>query len=518
MKSLLRHKVLAALGGLLLAGNAFPALVSAAYEADDVGGANRLNYIEQRRRLAREEQLTDAQKKLVADTQEMEKHLRYPLNPDDPSPTAFEGDELTYDQTTGEFTAVGKVHIVQLDRHEFDTDGTVRGNLKKQQVELPGRAHVIQMTPGQSQVELDGYRAFYRYGEKTGSMEQAKGKVDHQYVSGKRFEFYPDHIVIYDGTTTKCGAIQPDYHLSGDRIVIIPNQTMTIYKAKFWVKNKVLLHKEKYVTSIAPDQQDKTDWIPRAGYGKDSGVWLREKLSQPLANRIEAHEDLYIDTKHGGRSHGDVTWYSKRAGSYALGYGYYEDSDDNWVKRKPNFDWNYGHPIPGTRLSYGLGYRIGRWENTKTGLESTHQVYSVGLSHAPITWDRWTLTLSGGYDVTKESEDDSIVRGVWTDVGLLRDFDSRWAGYLAYAYNRNNTRNSLFDFDLDDYSAKVEGGVSYVVTPRDRLMTAMEWDADRGRMHDIDYYWFHDLHCAQFIVRYRSKQNTWKVQWQFTPW
>ena len=51
-----------------------------------------------------------------------------------------------------------------------------------------------------------------------------------------------------------------------------------------------------------------------------------------------------------------------------------------------------------------------------------------------------------------------------------------------------------------------------------RVAAALEWNAQSGNLHDVDYYWFHDFHCTQLILRYRSKQDTWKVQWQFTPW
>lgn len=515
MKSL-THKQVSLCLGMIAAGLFLPGTVQAAYRGSSDAGMSRLDFIENQHRLERENRLSEAEQELISEVQEMQKHLRYSVRPDQPVPASFEGDELTYDQTTGEFTAVGKVHVVQMDGHSFDSPDSVRGNLQKQQVELPGKAHVIQITPGQSRVELDGYRAFYRYGAKTGSMESAKGKVDHQYVSGKRFEFYPDHIVIYDGTTTKCGAIRPDYHLSAERIEIYPNDKMILYKAKFWARGAVLFARDRYEKDLT--KEEPLDQLPRIGYSKDAGVWLKQDLSQPVANRVWTHEHLYASTKHGGRSYGDLDWATKKAGTFALSYGYFEDSDENWVKRKPNLDWNYGHPIKGTPFSYGLSYRVGRWENQSNGIESTHTVYGFGISRAPIVFHRWYLTLSTGYSVTKESYDDSTVKGLTFDAALLKDFDQRWAAYAAYSYSKNNTRNSLFDFDLDDYSQKIQTGLSYRVTDRDRVAAALEWNAQDGELNDLDYYWFHDFHCTQLILRYRSKQDTWKVQWQFTPW
>ena len=44
----------------------------------------------------------------------------------------------------------------------------------------------------------------------------------------------------------------------------------------------------------------------------------------------------------------------------------------------------------------------------------------------------------------------------------------------------------------------------------------MTWPDDKWSK--IDYYWYHDFHCTQMIVRYRSKENSWNIRWQFTPW
>ena len=96
---------------------------------------SRLDFIENQHRLERENRLSEAEQKLISEVQEMQKHLRYPVRPDQPVPASFEGDELTYDQTTGEFTAVGKVHVVQMDGHSFDSPDSVRGNLQKQQAQ-----------------------------------------------------------------------------------------------------------------------------------------------------------------------------------------------------------------------------------------------------------------------------------------------------------------------------------------------------------------------------------------------
>ena len=520
MKSFFPYRLAAGLLAAALPCTFAPQTVEAAYEADDDAGVNRLDFIENRHRTERENQPTAAMTQAVEEATEMQQHLRYPIDPAKAAPATFTGDELTYDQVTGEFTAKGHVHIVQADAHTFTTEDSVSGNLQKEEVTLPGHAKVVQMTPGQAKVDLDGYHAFYRYGAKEGTMEAAKGKVDHQYVTGKRFEFYPDHIVIHDGTATKCSAAHPDYLVKAATIEYWPDKLTVYHDAKFLIKGNVIAKKHLHIVRAGEEDKNR-DLIPRAGYDKNDGVWLREKFHRPVADRVEAHFEGKLMTKNdrGMRSHADLVWSSVGAGAYRLSYGYFQDGNENWIKRKPEFGWEYGHDIAGTPWSYRLGYSIGRWQSQKTSVESNHQVYSLGLYRAPWTFPgRWYVTLAGGYRVTRESYDDSIIRGTWGDAAVIHEFDDTWAAYLAYAFNKETSRNSVFDFDLDDYNKKFQAGLSFRATPRDRFVAACEWDAQHDEMHDVDYYWYHDMHCAQLILRYRSKQDTWKVQYQFTPW
>ncbi|MCI6284426.1 LPS-assembly protein LptD [Selenomonas sp.] len=506
-----------------------PPEAEAKYHSPDTeGGVQRLDYIEDEHRRQREEALTEAQKKAVAEAAAVQANVRYPADPSDPdtaakpAPTMFEGDELTYDQVTGDFQAAGKVHIVQADGHTFDTDDSVIGNLLKQQVELPGYAHIVQVTPGQTRVDLEGYQAFYRYGAKTGSLTNAKGKVGHQFVSGKRFEFYPDHMIIHDGTETKCSAKHPDYQVAAETIEYWPDKYTIYHNAKFLIKGNVVAQKKRHIVK-AGEEDTNTDWIPRMGYDETDGYWAIEDYSWQVAPRVSASFYGKAMTKKGMRSNEKLAWGTKKLGTFSLAYGYYEDGDYNWVKRKPELAWSYDHGIYGTKWSYGLGYSIGRWQNMENGIESTHQTYSLSFARQPfILGHDWYLTLSTGYNITKESYNDSTVRGMTFDSGLFHEFDDRFTIYAAYSYSKYTSEIALFDFDLDSYSRKFQGGLSWRFTPIDRLVAACDYDMQNKQMDDINYYWFHDMHCTQFILRYQWKYtdetSNWSIRYQFTPW
>ena len=485
----------------------------AAYKSSTDTGADKLDILENMRRHARENALTPEQKNLLKVTGEMRQNLRRELDPTKPVPTAFEGEELTYDQNTGEFTAVGKVHIIQLDNHQFDSE-MIRGNTIDQEIEIPEKSHMLQLTDNMPRVTLDGYHTFYNYGTKSGTMENASGKVDHQYVSGKRFEFYPDHVIIYDGTTTKCSAKVPDYHLSAEKITIWPNDRMILDNVKYWVKDKIIYTRDRVVQNLGPDAKGPD--YPRMGYNSKSGVWLAQDFNYNLARNVNAKLHLFASSKQHVRPYADVTWENAHS-TYILTYGYQEDNDNNWIKKEPSFIYRYGDRIGNLPLSYGLEYEIGRWSNN--GITSTHSKYTLGLAHDMIVFDpSWYLFLGTSFSVTRESANDSTVRGWNVDTTLLKYFDDTWAAYLGYYYASSNKENALFAYGLRSYDRKMETGLSYRMDDKNRFVVGFAFDLTSRRLRDIDYYWFHDIHCSQLVLRYRAKRREWQAHWEFIPW
>ena len=101
---------------------------------------------------------------------------------------------------------------------------------------------------------------------------------------------------------------------------------------------------------------------------------------------------------------------------------------------------------------------------------------------------------------------------------LMKLFDDRWAGYAGYEYNHVNAENSLFNYNTADYSQRGEAGFSYRLTKNDRVVAGIGYDLKTKHLRDVDYYWFHDLHCSQVILRYSPKKHKWHIDWQFIPW
>ena len=496
---------------LTVACTALPMTAHAAYRGNSDTGFQHLDFIENERREERANRLTPEQEKLLADVAEMAKHLRHPVTEEAPSPIAFEGDDLTYDERTGEFTAKGHVDIMQLAARRFQGD-YVEGNTVSGDISVPDRAHLLQLTEGASRVTLDGYRIQYNYKTREGTMAEAEGKVGGYYMTGKRFEFYPDKIVVYNGTQTKCSAEKPDYHLSADVAELYPGDKLVLTNVKFWLKNKVIFARKHYEVDIShPIQRN----FPSAGYDSDDGLWLEQTFDYDVAPRVTASANLYVTTNKGWRSHYDLGWGNGGA-SAVLTYGVFEDGDNVWVKKQPSLTLGYGQRLGQTPITYHLYSEYGRWYSD--GIHSNHWKYGVSVAHDTIPFHGYGLDLAAGYSVIRESYDRSRVQGLNASAYLTKKFSDRFAAYIGGLYTKTSKQNALFGFDQEDYSKVLQAGLSYRLDEHNRIGIGTKYAVDPHQWTDVDYYWFHDLHCSQIILRYRSKQDSWKVKWEFTPW
>lgn len=522
MKIKTKKIITASIFGLMLnsfVGN-FSTAEAEAYRSSSDTGTQIFDYIENRRREQRANALTDEQKKLLEDIEEQKQRLPKPIEKDKPIPAAFVGEDLVYNAATGEFIATGHVDVIQLEGYRFQSE-EAEGNIKTQEVRVKDKAHVLQLTPDSPRVTLDGYNTVYNYGTKIGKMGEAKGKTGDYYISGKRFEFYPDHIVVFDATQTKCGAKVPDYHVSAERMEIWPEQIIRMYKVKLWIKNKMVGKKDYEERKL--DDEGET-YFPRVGYNSDDGAYIEDTFEFPFKDpRFKFLINAHINTKKGVRSNAELKYGEGRLNVTGM-YGFYRDDNSNWVQKEPGLNIYYGNKIKNSPLSYGLRYEIGHW-NSETA-KSLHQEAEVGLTHDPILLPgNFHLFLHTSYKITKDTHVSSRqnngnrkVNGMNYDVILAKEFDDRLAAYAGYHYEKNNTRVALYKINLEDYSSRFETGISYRLTDKDRFVAGFKFNTKDGGLKDVDFYWYRDLHCSTAVLRWRHKRKKLEVHWQFTPW
>lgn len=513
-------KIIAAMsfGMLINFSCADTAKVEAVYRSSSDTGTTIFDYIENRRREERANALTAEQKKLKEDIAEATERLPAPIQEGKPIPAAFEGDDLVYNAATGEFTATGHVDIIQLEGYRFQSE-EASGNIKTQEVRVKDKAHVLQLTDNAPRVTLDGYNTVYNYGKKTGTMDEAHGKAGEYYISGKRFEFYPDHFVVYNATQTKCNAKVPDYHVSAERMEVWPEQIMRMYKVKLWIRDKVVGQKDYEERRL---EKEEHTYFPRVGYDSDYGVYAEDTFEIPIApphwkGLINAH----ANTKQGIRSNAELHFDSNGLSVKGL-YGYYHDDNANWIQKEPGLDIFYSKRLHTLPITYTLEYEIGHWRSETAN--SLHQEYEIGLHHDAIELPgKYNLFLHTGYKITKDDVDnpntgDRKVSGMTYDIILAKEFDDRFAAFGGYHYTKNNTKNSLYRINNEDYSSRFETGVSYRLTDKDRFVAGLKFDAQSGSLVDTDFYWYRDLHCSTAVMRWRHKRKKFEVHWQFTPW
>lgn len=511
-----------ALPAILVFGLSFVAIdmpkAQAIYKSSSDTSTDIFDYIENRRRERRANQLTEEQKKLLADIEEKKEEVPGEIDPNK-VPVAFEGDDLVYNAMTGEFIATGKVDVIQLEGYRFQSD-EVSGNIKEQEVRVEDKGHMLQLTPNSPRVTLDGYNMIYNYGTKTGTVDYAEGKVGEYYISGKRFEFYPDHVVVYEGTQTKCNAKIPDYHLSADRMEIWPEQIIRMYNVKFWIRDRVVGVKEYEERRI---EESERPYFPRIGYDKDEGVYIEDTFEIPLFDNVTGVINAHVNSKQGVRSSAEIQYLNKEWDARIL-YGYYYDGDKKWIQKTPSFYTNYTNHFAKLPLTYKLQYEVGKWQDNNAS--SIHHALEIGLTHDPIIIDKkYVLMLSTSYTFTRdnvkspENIGNTTVKGMNYDVKLGREFDDRFAAFVGYNYTKNNSTNSLFEYDnADSYSSKFLAGLSYQLTPKDRFVIGLKYNTEGGTLEDVDYYWYRDLHCSTAVVRWRAKRKKFEFRWQFTPW
>lgn len=498
-----------------------PIRAEAVYHAESDTYATVLDYVENNRRKRREQHLADEQLQLMEDAKEMTANLRHPIDPSKPKPMAIEGDDMYYDQATGDIYARGNVRVMTIDSRQIESD-EIQGNLKREEVRSEGKTHMLQMTPGEARITLDGYRVVYHYGKQTGRMEEARGKMNAYYVYGRRIEFYPERVIVFDGWHTRCNAKTPDYRVAGEMIEIYPENEILIYQAKFMIKNTVISTKKYHRIDISPHGQNMPKF-PRAGYNSNDGYWIGQNFSFSPIRRVNAFADLKYYSKLGYRPVYGLTW-GNGGNEVRFEYGFYEDSNDNWVKKEPTFIYRYRNKLGRLPFSYTLKYEKGRWTRTRKkvpNVTSTHTYYGITLSPHTIKLggsSDWRITSSITYGITKESYNHSTVKGFSYGAMMLKDFGSALTLYAGFHYSKSTTQNSLFAYGNDSYSHRFDYGASIAITPKDRFVFGRSIDTEKGELRDIDYYWFHDFHCAELVVRRRSRRDKWEVTLEFQPW
>lgn len=432
------------------------------------------------------------------------------------APVVFEGDDVSFDEATGAVYAKGNVKITQNTARLTADD--MRGNTRTQELWIDGRAHMTQQD--KPQLDLNGDETYYRYQAREGTMEQISGRADERYVKGEKLEFYPDEIIIYNGTMTKCPAKKPDYHMSARKIEVWPNNKMIAYDAKFWIRDKVVYATSRYETAIG-DNKKENSVFPSVGYNSDDGFYIKQRLEYPLSNTVYAFTNLGYYTKHDFKNEYGATYHQPNY-SFTAETGDYQDDNDNWITKEPNFRLALPNKkIGGTPYSYRFDAEYGKWsDDYKT---SWHQDYELYFSRDPIKLSNsLNLYLGAGYEIIKESYDSSMIDTLKYDATLHKTLSPKLSVWTGYHYTKNDVTVALFDYDAASVGKELASGVSYRFDKKNAFTVSHSYDLENSRTADTYYTWSRDLHCWQMALTYHQdrleKENKWQWKVNVTHW
>lgn len=418
-------------------------------------------------------------------------------------PVVIEADNLSFSDSTGDFSADGHVSVVQ-DGDKIVTD-FLRGNNKQTEFWIDGKADFFELG-----TKLTGTGTHYNYTDHTGSMKNAVGTVEKQYVSGKDLDLAVGKMVIYNGTLTSCPAIVPDYHMSARRVEIWPGDKMIAYDAKFWLGKMVIYSTPRYETSLK-DGAGTQNAFPRLHYSSANGLGIMQKFEFPIGDHVAAYTDIAYDTRLGFKNQYGVI---DREKTYSLNLmdGDYQDGNDNWIKKEPELNFSlYNHRLGKSPIQYTFSASYGKWiDATK---ESWHQDYNLYFTHDKINLSKsLSLNLGTGIERIKESYDDSLVDTFKFDSVLTKTWTPRFSTLAEYHYTENPS--SLFNYNSTDMAQEGNVGFTYKIDKKNSVGVRERYDLTNHEEYDRYYIWYRDLHCWQATFSYRTRDSS--IHWELS--
>lgn len=433
------------------------------------------------------------------------------------APIKIQADSMYYEDTTGYMEASGKVDVYRL-VESLHTE-KIQGNTKTQQYTVPGELNW--RTPTSN---LVGEQMVYDGMNQSGSIHKVEGRFDEYYVRGENGEFQQGKGYIQKGmiTTPSAMAKTPDYRIDGENIEIIPNDRMVIYNAKFYIKDKLLFTKDRYVSSLQPDDRKVSVFqlIPRPGYEGDYGFGIHGDFAYPITDRLDLAVNYYLYSELGFKPSIRARYYIPGAGRLAFGYMSVESSlndYDVWVKKWPELHFSSDRFYLGDTGIYVSGEAsIGDWE--EAGNKGTHKGYSVRMSHQPIKiTPKTNLRFFTGYMLDLYELKDSKRTNVYYGATLSQTIMPGWVVYGTYVNNEVEGRTP-YRFDQIDINQKGAIGTIFKIDRLNSFGVYASRDLTHGKVDEVNYTWYRDLHSFAATLTYKTKEKEHGDRWEFQIW
>ena len=405
------------------------------------------------------------------------------------APVSIDSRDLTYNNLSGDFVAVGDVSVKQ-GTMMIEAD-EIYGNSKAHTVAADGQMRIIDLA---QKMDIVGTTVRYNYQDKTGSMVKAKGKMQGDYISGEQIEITPDKTTFINGSSTECPAKVPDWHIEAKEVEMLPDGYVIAHDATFFLKNKPIYHTSRYEKEPGDDHS----FIPHPGYNSSDGFYIKQDLKLPLfVDGLSAFLNWGYYSRHDFRALGGME-YRWNGQVFRIVSGDLEDSDDEWINKKIEYQWEmFNRRIGDSKFHYRMKASHGLWEDNHR--QSWHDEYEAYVSHDPINLtSKLSLELGAGYQVIKESYDDSTTNGMIYDAKLTQTISPKFKVWTGYHYVHDNDR--LFNYDRPDLEREWRSGFRWSWNEKDALGLIIRYNVDTDELFERIYFFEKDLHCWKMRV------------------
>ena len=414
-------------------------------------------------------------------------------------PITILAEYIHYDNVNGDIFAEGNVRIIRSD--QTLTADRMDGNVNTGDIWTKTKTKFQEEN---SQSDFTGDSAEYNYNTKMGNIYNVKGKTGSQYVTFDSVELLPEKMVGQNAMISRCNAQEHAkcQHTTATRVDIWPNDRLIAYNANIYVLGKRIYHQDRYVSNIGADAKKQ---LPKIGYNNDYGVYLKYTMAYPFGSKVSLGADFLAATEMGGRT---KAWlrYDERNYGLQYSYGYFEDTDHEWIKKENNIRADYYYKyLFNTPLKYKFWFERGKWKDRYK--QSWHTEAGAYLTHDPLyLGSKSTYVVFGaGYRKVKESFGNIDEDEYRYDAALHKIFSPKFSVSAVYSDVRNNA--DIFDYDSIDVDKSITYVISVQPDKRNKVSFLQQYDLERNRVYRNRIEYTRNLHCWEIVLSYERERR-----------
>ncbi|SRR5579884_54943 len=341
-------------------------------------------------------------------------------------PVTLTADHIEYDTQSGAVVADGHVRISRADL--LLTADHVEGNLQTGDIAASGA-----VTLTQAGRVATGRSLRYNLRTRSGRVEQVATKYDVWTVHSEALETAGGRDIALNTSLTPCDPRRPAFLIRAQRVVVVPDDYLTAYRAALYVYGVHVFTIPQYTASLRPGRRTASG--PGIGYNNADGGYVEYNYYSRLGaaeNRLRVRLG-----SRSGLSGEDVL--SERMADHVLSLhlGRAETFDQNgtlFTLDQYSLDLTYDrHPLLDWPVSYSLEAHAGSYTESQTGVGTTRGEAWLNVSSATFRLSptvTWAASGQARVDVYGTGQERTVLGSTIGVTDVLGRF-----GVLTMTYN-----------------------------------------------------------------------------------